>query len=66
MKKEGYYGFLHVYGDDSLTDIDEGAVAGDKITFKIFDLSENKEKQAFANNETTWNAYETKRIDLQA
>jgi len=32
----GVYGTLHVYGDDFTTDtIDEGAVGGDHITFKI-------------------------------
>ncbi|MBN2611124.1 MAG: hypothetical protein JXB00_06170, partial [Bacteroidales bacterium] len=33
---EGEYGFLFVYRDDTLTiDVDEGAVPGDTITFKI-------------------------------
>ena len=40
----GIYGYLHVYGDDPTTEgIDEGAVSGDTITFKIWDKSEEKE-----------------------
>ena len=34
--QEGFYGFLHVYGDDPTTpDIDEGAVDGDLISFYV-------------------------------
>lgn len=36
VDEEGQYGFLHVYGDDpTTTGVDEGAVEGDVITFKI-------------------------------
>ncbi|MFH1690791.1 MAG: fibronectin type III domain-containing protein [Candidatus Eisenbacteria bacterium] len=32
----GHYGFMHVYGDDATTtDVDEGASAGDTLTFRI-------------------------------
>ncbi|MBM3241056.1 hypothetical protein FJZ31_32635 [Candidatus Poribacteria bacterium] len=36
-KKEGLYGYMHVYGDDTIQtpDVDEGASAGDIITFYI-------------------------------
>lgn len=33
INKAGQYGFLHVYADDSLTKVDEGAKAGDVIGF---------------------------------
>jgi hypothetical protein len=40
----GNYGFLSVYGDDDTTpDVDEGAVSGDTITFRIWDAGEGKE-----------------------
>ena len=32
---EGFYGFMPVYGDDPNTPADEGAVAGDEITFFV-------------------------------
>jgi PKD repeat protein len=35
VKNLDQYGFLHVYGDDPLTDVDEGAVQGDVITFEV-------------------------------
>ena len=31
----GYYGLMHVYGDDPTTPEDEGAESGDTITFTI-------------------------------
>jgi hypothetical protein len=33
IKRAGNYGFLHVYADDLSTSVDEGAKAGDNITF---------------------------------
>jgi len=33
IKDTGYYGFLHCYADDKLTSADEGANAGDEISF---------------------------------
>jgi len=35
IHKPGNYGFLHVYGDDPSTSIDEGAVISDKLTFLL-------------------------------
>ena len=35
VNKAGQYGFLHVYGDDPNTSVDEGAKAGDLLTFKL-------------------------------
>ncbi len=41
---QGNYGFLHCYGDDPTTpDVDEGAADGDRIWFKIWDISEGRE-----------------------
>jgi hypothetical protein len=41
---EGVYGFLHVYGDDSTTPaVDEGAIAGDALTFVAWDASDGRE-----------------------
>ncbi|MBU4086890.1 MAG: hypothetical protein KKB21_04930, partial [Nanoarchaeota archaeon] len=37
ISREGEYGFLHVYGDDSITTLDEGAKRGDIIIFYIND-----------------------------
>ncbi len=67
VKNRGQYGFLHVYGDDSLTDIDEGAVSGEKISFKVFDLSENQEKPTeIIKGNAIWKSFETINIDLKA
>lgn len=35
VKKPGKYGFVHVYGDDRSTDVDEGGSAGDKLRFEL-------------------------------
>jgi len=35
VKKPGLFGYLCVYGDDPTTDVDEGALPGDTISFKI-------------------------------
>ena len=41
---EGMYGFVHVYGDDPTTpEVDEGAVAGDALTFVAWDASDGRE-----------------------
>lgn len=37
VNKEGRYGILHVYGDDSTTTLDEGAKRGEVITFYLND-----------------------------
>jgi hypothetical protein len=39
----GMYGFVHVYGDDPTTGEDEGAGAGDALTFVAWDASEDVE-----------------------
>jgi hypothetical protein len=36
LTEAGQYGFLHAYGDDSTTAGDEGAVAGDDLSFRAF------------------------------
>lgn len=35
INKDGQYGFIHVYGDDSTTVADEGADLNDNLTFKL-------------------------------
>ncbi len=35
VNRDGQYGFLHVYGDDSTTPEDEGAIAGDFLAFYL-------------------------------
>lgn len=35
ITRDGQYGFLHVYGDDPATLPDEGARAGNLLTFKL-------------------------------
>ncbi|MCP4708618.1 MAG: hypothetical protein GY869_08345 [Planctomycetes bacterium] len=35
VKKPDQYGFLHVYGDDQSTDVDEGGNAGDELRFEL-------------------------------
>ena len=48
VPQAGFY-VLTVYADDSTTVIDEGAKVGDKLTFKIWDMSENCEKELTQN-----------------
>jgi len=65
VKNEGSYGFLHVYADDDTTlSIDEGAVSGDKITFKVFDSSKNENRTI--DDEAIWQVGEITRINLSA
>jgi len=53
----GQYGFMHVYGDDPLTTgVDEGAVSGDELTFKVWDRSKNKEFTGVAASVVTGTA----------
>jgi hypothetical protein len=35
VTKDGEYGFLHVYGDDRTTDVVEGALPNEQLTFKL-------------------------------
>lgn len=63
VREKGKYGFLHVYGDDSSTKtIDEGAVAGEKITFKIYDSKTRKEKIAAVS--AVWDSFGKTQVDL--
>ena len=53
----GLYGYLHTYGDDPTTGIDEGAEAGDTITFKINDrlaTVDNPKKSVWTENNDRW------------
>ena len=38
----GYYGLVHAYGDDATTGPDEGALEGEELTFKVYDLSASR------------------------
>lgn len=68
VKEKGKYGFLHVYGDDLLTDKDEGAVENEELNFRIYDASENKESRGYVDNNVKpiWNSYEKMRVDLSS
>jgi len=35
VETPGQYGYLHVYGDDPLTQVDEGALEGDMLTWRV-------------------------------
>jgi len=53
--KQGLYGFMPVYGDDDTTEnVDEGASAGDTITFYIWDSRQQKEYVAIASVNPVW------------
>jgi uncharacterized repeat protein (TIGR02543 family) len=63
----GIYGYMEVYGDDTTTpSIDEGAVSGDTITFKIWDESEQREYIGFVldSADTTWEDMGIKVVNL--
>ena len=50
VTQQGQYGFMHVYKDDDNTPgIDEGAQVGDKVTFWIWDASEEIELNTSVN-----------------
>ena len=50
-KAPGYYGFMPVYGDDIVSqDVDEGAEAGDLLTFEI-----NGRQATVIEGDPTWN-----------
>ena len=36
VTKAGQYGFLHAYGDDPTTTVDEGATSGDSLAFRLW------------------------------
>jgi hypothetical protein len=47
IQESGKYGMLHVYGDNpDTTDIDEGAMEADQLTFKVWDNVSGVEIQA--------------------
>jgi len=66
VKSEGVYGFLHIYGDDTVYTpaIDEGAEPGDEITFKAYDWSEDLELDATGS--VFWSEYDQVMLDLSA
>jgi hypothetical protein len=67
VKSEGQYGFLHVYGDDGLSPEDEGASAGDSITFKVYDWSRGRELSADASVTVSWSGNKQRiNVDLVA
>jgi hypothetical protein len=65
---QGIYGFMAVYGDDTTPSsiIDEGAVSGDTITFRIWDDSEQREYIGVVldSADTTWEDMELKVVNL--
>ncbi len=56
----GYYGLMHIYGDDPGTPQDEGAVSGDLITFTVNGLP------ASCDAPLTWQDKLAKRVELTA
>ena len=66
LRFEGIYGFLHVYGDNDSTEEDEGAKAGDVLTFRVYDRSENKELDAVASANASWAEKVMIGVDLRA
>jgi len=61
VRMEGYFGLLHVYGDDASTPkVDEGAEAGDELTFWV-----NGEEAEVQEGKAVWmRDGEVSRIDL--
>jgi len=49
VTEAGQYGFMHVYRDDPLTPVDEGADMGDLLTFRVWDSSVGVELDATPN-----------------
>lgn len=50
VNKAGQYGFLHVYGDDPGTDVDEGAKRGDTLRLEF----DGEELMPISNEEIVW------------
>ncbi|MEM0465108.1 MAG: hypothetical protein QXW97_00200 [Candidatus Pacearchaeota archaeon] len=68
VKETGKYGFLRVYENDPTTFEKDGANIGDKIIFKVYDLSEKRELSAHVNNSVNpkFIRFEKMRVDLIA
>jgi len=67
----GYYGFLPVYGDDSVTPEKDGADPGDLLTIKIWDSSAGVEYTLSTDEYTgpdplTWTNGTTERVNIAA
>jgi alpha-tubulin suppressor-like RCC1 family protein len=66
----GQYGTLTVYGDNPATaGVDEGAVAGDPLTFKIWDASagvELRAKPTVVSGSVMWSDLASSVVDLEA
>jgi len=45
VQHTGQYGFLHVYGDDPATPVDEGAISGEQLSIKVWDSQADVEYQ---------------------
>ena len=43
LVEKGQFGFMHIYGDDPQTPMDEGASSGEALTIKVWDNQQNKE-----------------------
>ncbi len=61
VKQDGTVGILHIAGDISITDADEGAVNGDAITFKV----RGADVVQVGDANTAWAANDSKSIGLE-
>lgn len=68
IKENGKYGFFHVYGDDLTTSVHEGANVYDKIIFRFYDASEEKETPLKITNSASpvFTEYGMMNVDLDA
>jgi hypothetical protein len=67
----GFYGFLHVYGDDPITPAKDGADPGDLLTIKIWDSNEEGEHILSTSEYTgpdplTWTDGASEQVDINA
>ena len=61
VTRAGWYGLMPVYGDDLLTEVDEGAVPGDRITLTINGIAAT----VMGPDEPSWTAFgDLKQVNL--
>ena len=58
---EGVLGLMHLLGDVSITEDDEGAVSGEALTFRIQD----SDVELVGSESITWSANEVRKLDLR-
>ena len=60
LEQDGVFGLVHLLGDVSITEDDEGAVNGEELTFRI----RGRDVELTVDEPITWQANEVRKLDL--